>query len=331
MWFREISKDSDVVVSTRVRLSRNIEGYPFPNFAKNKELKEIIEKMDAVIDKEKYTLFKMKDIDEITKTSLVEQHVISKEFVLCENGAIISNKENTLVVMLNEEDHLRVQAFESGFNVDQCFKEANDFMEEIEKKITISKNKKYGYLTSCPTNVGSGMRVSVMLHLSGLYKMGLLGKLLEQAQSIGLSVRGLYGENTNGYGNMYQISNQKTLGVSDTELINSMKAVITSIIEQERKAREMVKDASVDLADEVNRAYGILKYARNITAEESLKLLSNVRLGAALNLVPEISLEKVQSLMIDSRPATLRILLKDNFDKTEEMKKRAEYIRKELE
>ena len=225
---------------------------------------------------------------------------------------------------------LRIQSFESGFNIDSAYNRLKEFTDELSEKIKFAKNDKYGYITSCPTNVGSAMRVSVMLHLPGLAGIGLLNKLIDQAISIGISVRGYYGENTNSSGYIYQISNQKTLGLSDEEIITNVKLVVTSIIEQERKAREMLKNTSIYLEDSIYRAYGILKYSRNISEEEAVKLLSQARLGCDNGILTETTLEKIQELMVNIRVNSLKLILKEDFSKDKEDIKRAEYIRREL-
>ena len=180
MWFNNISKDSDVVISSRIRFARSIEGYKFPHILNSKELNNIITLVDRAIDKDEYKLFMMRDIDEVTQNALKEQHLISKEFVGNDNGAIVANADNTIVAMINEEDHLRIQAFESGFNIDKCYDKICQFTDDINEKIKFAKSDKYGYLISCPTNIGSAMRVSVMLHLPALSKMKLLNKLFDQ-------------------------------------------------------------------------------------------------------------------------------------------------------
>ncbi|MEG2348661.1 MAG: protein arginine kinase [Clostridia bacterium] len=330
MWFRELSKDSDVVVSSRIRFARSIVGYKFPNAISSCELSKIVKLVEDSIDNKKYKLFKMKDIDEITEKSLMEQHLISKEFVGNEDGAILMNDDSTIVTMINEEDHLRIQSFESGFNLEKCYDRLVEFTNELNKKIEFAINDKYGYLASCPTNVGSGMRVSVMLHLPGLYKMGLLSKILDQASSIGFSVRGLYGENSAGLGYMYQISNQKTLGVNDQDIIAGVEAVVATIIEQERRARKVLQKNSIELEDEIYRAYGILKNARTISDDEAMNLLSKARLGTSLGLLKETELKKINALMIDIHSSTLKSILKEDISKEEENEKRASYIREEL-
>jgi protein arginine kinase len=329
MWYKESGKDYDVVISTRVRYARNIAGYKFPHIMKKNELEDIVNKLDGIIDKSKYSLLKMKNIDEVTSQSLMEKHLISKEFMKNTDGAIITNKENSIVTMVNEEDHLRLQSFSAGFSVENCYNKLKEFTDELNEKVDFAKNDNYGYLTSCPTNVGSGMRVSVMLHLPALGKLGLLNKLFAQINDIGMSVRGIYGENTQGSGYIYQISNQRTLGMSDENIIANIQAIITTIIEQERKARSILKENSYTVENEVYRSYGILKYARIIDDKEALRLLSKVRLGISMGFINDITLEKVTSLMLDIRKNSLQLLLKENLDDNEEIK-RADYIRKEM-
>ena len=263
----------------------------------------------------------------VTQESLKEKHLISKEFIGNKNGGIITNNDNSIVAMINEEDHLRIQAFGAGFCPTNCYNNLKKFTDELNKSIEYAKSENYGYLTSCPTNVGSGMRVSVMLHLPALGKLELLNKLFAQATDIGMSVRGMYGENTTGSGYIYQISNQRTLGMSDENILSNIEAVITTIIEQERKARSVLKESSIATEDDVYKAYGILKYARIIDSNEALKLLSKIRLGVSMGVIDEISLEKISELMIDIQKNSLELILKENLDDDENIK-RAEYIRK---
>lgn len=330
MWFKEVSKDSDVVISSRIRFARNIKGYKFPITMSDKEKIDIINLLKRKVDTKKYNFLNMNDIDDTTKLSLMEQHIISKEFVPNDLGAIITNEDSSIVAMINEEDHLRMQAFEPGFNIDKCYRKLEEFTDKLGEKVEYIKNDKYGYITSCPTNVGSGMRVSVMLHLPALARIGLLNKLLDQAASIGVSVRGLYGENTNSDGYMYQISNQKTLGMSDENIISGIKAIVTSIVEQERKAREVLKDGNIQFEDEIFRAYGILKNARVISEEEALKLLSKVRLGVAIRMIDDIDLKRVQELMVNILTNTLKLLKKQDFSRQEELIARGNYLREVL-
>lgn len=330
MWFREISKDSDVVISTRLRFARTIDGYKFPNIMKKDEKQALLNKINSSIDKKKYDFLKIDDIDEITLGSLVEEHLISKELLNLTDSAIIMNKDSSIVAMVNEEDHLRIQAFGSGFDIDKCYNNLCEFTDSLENNIKFAINDKYGYITACPSNVGAAMRVSVMLHLPALAKLGLLSKIIDEATSMGLSVRGIYGENTSGYGHIYQISNRQTLGLSNRDIINKTKAIVTAIISQERKARNVLKENSIHLSDEIYRALGLLKNARIMSDDEAFKLLSKVRLGVSMEIVDGVSLEKIQSLMINTKENTLKTVLKEDLSREEEDIKRAEYIRGEL-
>lgn len=329
MWFNEVSDDSDVVISTRVRFARNLSQYKFEHLLSKEEKKKIVDYISKVIDKDKYNLLKSKDIDELTLYSLVEKYLISKEFACNKEGAIVVNDDNSLVAMINEEDHLRIQSFNAGFNIKECYKRLCDFTNKLEEKIDFARNDKYGYLTACPTNVGAGMRVSIMLHLPALSATGMLSKILEQVSGIGISVRGMYGENSSAYGNIYQISNQKTLGVKDEEIIDRVNIVVKTIINEERKARQKIN--SLELKDELYRTYGILKNARILKEEECLKLLSKLRLGAAMKIIEEVNLNKIQELLINTHSNSLQIIYKEKLDIKEENKKRADYVRKELD
>ena len=330
MWFREISKDSDVVISTRLRFARTVDGYKFPNVMKKEEKQDLLNKINSSIDKKKYDFLKIADIDDTTLGSLVEEHLISKELLNLTDSAIIMNKDSSIVAMVNEEDHLRIQAFGSGFDIDKCYNNLCEFTDSLESNIKFAINDKYGYITACPSNVGAAMRVSVMLHLPALAKLGLLSKIIDEATSMGLSVRGIYGENTSGYGHIYQISNRQTLGLSDRDIINKTKAIVTAIISQERKARNVLKENSIHLSDEIYRALGVLKNARIMSDDEAFKLLSKVRLGVSMEIVDGVSLEKIQSLMINTKENTLKTVLKEDLSREEEDIKRAEYIREEL-
>ena len=327
MWYNEEGKDYDVVISTRIRFARNIKDYKFPNIMTSEQKIKVINLIDKSIDKKEFKMLKMSDIDDVTQESLKEKHLISKEFIGNSNGAIITNQDNSIVAMINEEDHLRIQSFGAGFCAKKCYDKLNKFTNDLNKNIEYAENEKYGYITSCPTNVGSGMRVSVMLHLPALGKLGLLNKLFAQATDIGMSVRGMYGENTLGSGYIYQISNQRTLGTSDENIISNIEAVITTIIEQERKARSVLRGSSYSTEDEIYRAYGILKYSRLIEINEALNLLSKIRLGVSMGIINEVKLEDISNLMIDVQKNSLELKLKEKIDEEEDYK-RAEYIRK---
>lgn len=332
MKYTDDSKDFDVAISTRVRIGRNLKDYKFPHMMESAEATEVLNLIEEVINKKEYSFLRLENIDKMNLYSLVEKHLISPDFANYTEAAIIENKDESLVTMVNEEDHLRMQAFASGFNVDECYKKVKEFENKLSQKLEFAKSDKYGYLTSCPTNVGTAMRVSVLLHLQGLASIGRLEDILNQVRDIGLSVRGLYGENTSGFGNMYQISNQKTLGLTEEEIINKVSLVVSSIIEQERMARKiLLKKKKGDFEDKLFRAYGILKYARRLNQEEVYKLLSTLRIGISLGYFENLKLSKIQNLLDLTKSNTFKTILKEDIDEKDEEFKVSEFIRKELD
>jgi protein arginine kinase len=328
LWYNEIGKNSEYVISTRVRIARNLKGFNFPN---NMSKEDIIKSNDLVennIDDKKFDFLKLRDIDKITVSSLVQQHLISFECAENLDGAIITNKDNSIVIMVNEEDHLRIQAFCSGLNINDTYNNA----KLVENSINLDyvKDDKYGYLTSCPSNLGSGLRISVMMHLPGLVKLKKMNNIVENILAAGILVRGLYGENTAGYGDMYQFSNRSSFGESDELIILNLKNVISYIVSQENKARQLLLKTDVLFEDSIFRAYGILKNSRYITYKEAIEYLSKLRVGISLKLITDIDLKTVNRLITESSSSVLKIILKEDLDEYDEKIERAKYLRKEL-
>lgn len=328
MWYKEIGKDSEYVISTRVRIARNLKDFNFPGNMSNDDMRKLNSIVESKIDKSKYNFLRLKDMDKITINSLIEQHLISSECAANPHSSLIINKDSSLVVMVNEEDHLRIQAFASGFNIDDVYKEAKN--AESNLRLEYATNKNYGFLTSCPTNLGSGMRVSVMMHLPGLTRLKKINNIIENVLAAGILVRGAYGENTASYGDMYQFSNRSSFGESDEIIISNLKNVIAYVISQESKARKLLLKADKQFEDMIFRAYGTLKYSRYISNKEAIELLSKLRLGVSLKLIKDIDLKKVNALMTETSKSVLKILLKQNLDIDEENIERARYLRKEL-
>ncbi len=318
----------DVVLTTRIRLARNVKGYKFPYNMKDKERKEVLNYIKEKLDG-KYSVLELDNMDDITKKSLVEQHTISKELLDGSNTAVIMDEKKGLVCMLNEEDHFRIQAFQLGFDIDQAYDNILEMDEEIAKRVEYSTSPDYGYITACPTCIGTGMRVSVMLHLPGLEKVGLINKIFNEISNLGISIRGIYGENTKGEGSIYQISNQKTLGVSEEQIIEQVKQVTKYIVKQERKARELLK-ARDNVKDEIMRSLGIAKYATLLSKKEAMQILSNIKLGIDIGYIENINREKIDKLINSIGINTLRKNLKDNFAKEDENAKRAEYVKNNI-
>ena len=330
-WYLQSGKESDVVVSSRIRLARNIIEYPFETRCSKKENEEIVNKIKEVLPSIGYGLkiLKLKDMDDITKMSLVEKRLISPDFVMNKNdiGAIAINEEENICIMINEEDHLRLQVFAPGYEIEELLKLMVEIDTKFGKALNYAYNDKYGYLTACPTNVGTGMRVSVMVHLPALTKTGNIQKVLHIINNFGMNIRGIYGEGSKAAGDMYQISNKQTLGVSEEEIINNMKIIVEKIIEQERLARKYLAKHSIELEDRVYRSFGVISNCKKISSEEAREILSDVKLGTDLGIIKELDDLKVKKLYLYIKPANLQKYLGEVNDNYERDIKRAEVIK----
>ena len=306
---------SDIVISSRIRLARNVEGIPFPPKAEQTELKNIFELSRQVIEED--SLFKDSNLlllDELTPMEsqfLVEKHLISiyhaREKRLY-RGCVFNQKE-TLSIMINEEDHFRIQYLLSGLQLNNIWKLINEIDNKIEKKVTYAFSEKEGYLTSCPTNVGTGMRASIMLHLPALAMVNGINDILKAISKIGYVVRGFYGEGTEVMGNLFQVSNQITLGLSEEEIIDNLEKVNQQIINKEKKIRrDLLSNSKNQLEDQAWRAYGILSSARIISSVEAMELLSKLRFGVELGIIPHPDLGTLNKLMLLMQPAYLQML-----------------------
>jgi len=313
-WYIEKGPESDVVISSRVRLARNFTEYPFPFRMDRNQRHQIIKTItdniknsdNDIINKLMYV--DMQSITPIDRQAMVERHLISPELAQSEQecGALVS-KDERISIMLNEEDHLRIQCMFAGMQLQEAWKLCSSIDDFLGEKIDFAFDKAYGYLTCCPTNIGTGMRASVMLHLPGLAMSGYIKSILEACSKIGIAVRGLYGENSEAMGNMFQISNQVTLGQNEEEITSNLTNIIRQIIEQERNIRQdMRKRNGLKFEDSVFRALGILSSARVITTDECLKLLSNVRMGVNMGIIDNINIETLNEIMLAIQPATLQ-------------------------
>jgi len=330
-WYLQNGKESDVVVSSRIRLARNLNNFPFITRAKKEDLENIEEKIKEITPSIGYGIhfLKLKDIDDITRMSLVEKHIISPNFALKEqsDGAILINDEENISIMINEEDHLRIQVLGAGFDIDNLINFAIEIDEKLSKNLDYAYSEKYGFLTACPTNVGTGLRASVMVHLPALTKTGNIQKILEVINNFGMNIRGVYGEGTKAYGDMYQVSNKQALGISEKEIIKNLKIIIEKIIEQERLARKILAKEQIELEDNVYRAYGILSNCKKISSEEARELLSSVKLGTDMGIIKELNDLKVKKLQLYTKPANLQKYLGEKIDEYTRDIKRAEVIK----
>jgi protein arginine kinase len=318
-------------------LARNIRPYSFPGWLKKQERLELLEKIQQAVlgIPEMQEAFLNETMDHFTplqKQLLVEQHLISREHAAKNAGSgIVISKDKTLSFMLNEEDHLRLQSIRIGFDLTEAWKTIDRVDTELENNLEFAFSANIGYLTACPTNVGTGMRASVMLHLPGLVLSDQINQVIKSVNQIGLAVRGLYGEGTEALGNLFQISNQMTLGESEKQIIDKLTKVINQIVEHEKNARQkLVQEKSRMLADQLGRAFGVLNFAHSISSKEALNLLSLIRLGIEIGVFPQSYRHKVDALFIDTQPAHLQHASKKKLSADERDSFRADLLRERL-
>ena len=330
-WYLQNGKESDVVISSRIRLARNLKNTNFVNNSKKEDLEKILKNIENITENIGYNLkfIRLKDIDDLTKMCLIEKHIISPDFALnnIDVGAILINEDENICIMINEEDHIRIQVFSSGLDLEYLLDLINEIDSSMSSLIPYAFSDKYGYLTACPTNVGTGMRASVMVHLPGLKQSGNVNKVLEVINNFGMNIRGIYGEGTNTKGDLYQISNKQSIGIQEKEIINNMKVIVEKIIEQERTARKMLAKNSINLEDKVYRAYGLLLNCRKISSEECEKLLSYVKLGTDLGIIKELNDLKVKKLELYTKSANLQRYTNKILDGFDRDIQRAEVIK----
>lgn len=329
-WYLQSDENCDVVKSTRIRLARNLNEFKF-----NLQSKDDQEKLENKIKDNLYAIgyglkfLKLKDMDDITKMSLVEKNLISPEFALKRNetGSILINDDENICIMIGGKDHLNIQVFSCGLELENTLNLAIELDERMGDILGYAISKKYGYLTSSPSDVGTGLRASVMVHLPALSKTKNTRKILEAIDSFGMNIRGIYGENSQIQGDMYQISNKQTLGITEKEIIKNLQVIVQKVIEQERQARKLLTKDELDLEDIIYRSYGILTNCRKISYEETRDLLSNIKLGTDLGILPELTDLKVQKLYLYTKPANLQKYLGRQYEAIERDIKRAEVIK----
>lgn len=306
-WYLEKGDQGDIVISTRIRLARNLYDFPFPAKldinGKNK-VNEMIKGILFENDRKDFSYIEMKDLSRIQAVSLAESHLISPEFASKKDGsALVLSSDESVSIMLCEEDHIRLQVMKSGLALEEAYDIADKLDRMIDGKVKYAFDERIGYLTQCPTNLGTAMRASVMLHLPALTRCGQMTKLANTVSKLGLTIRGANGEGSQPVGDMYQISNQITLGITEETAIANLKSIVLQLVSQERAAAaELVKKPAEE--DKIFRALGILKNARLLSTNEFMELVSIVRLGAAKGLV-EIPIEKINELTVSMQPATI--------------------------
>jgi len=333
-WYLQSGNDADVVVSSRVRLSRNVQGIPFTNRAKKAELKKVYDLMKETALTIGYGLkfFDMKDVDVISKNVLVEKRMIDREFARSKNPytAILVSDDESICIEVNGEDHIKLQAFCSGFDIVNLMNLVIELDKKLEEYVPYSYNEKYGYLNSMPTNIGTGMMASVLVHLPGLSLTNNLRKVSNVVTTVGMNILGAYGEGTKSEGDLYQISNNQTIGITEQDIITNLQVIVQKIIEQERAARKTLTKKGIYFEDKLYRALGILQNARMIDYRESLNLISGIKLGTDLGIIDGMSDLKIRKLMLYSKPANLQQRIGEKLTLEEIERERANTIREIL-
>jgi protein arginine kinase len=335
-WLRGEGPHHQVVISSRVRLARNLRNHAFPGWAKKAERIAILDlirpRVEQLAEMQDSFSENLQDLSALERQVLIERHLISREHAAKGVGsAVVMNRRQTLSVMINEEDHLRMQSIRSGLQLKQAFKLVDKIDSALEEKLQFAYDPRLGYLTACPTNVGTGMRASAMLHLPGLVLSELINQVIQAVSKIGLAVRGLYGEGTEAMGNLFQISNQTTLGEKEEDIINRLSKVIETIIEKEHDARQILLQKKPNtLCDQIGRAYGVLTYAHAMASKEALNLLSIIKLGIDLGTFPQDHRLSIDGLFIDTQPAHLQKCSQQKLNAEERDYLRAQIIRDRL-
>jgi protein arginine kinase len=335
-WLHGEGPHQKIVVTSRVRLARNLRDFSFPGWAKRSERIQILETIKPRVEdlpemSDAFSVYSQ-DLSALEKQVLVERHLISREHAAKGVGsAVVMNKKQTLSIMINEEDHLRMQAIRAGLQLKNVFKLIDKADTGLEERLDFAFHPKLGYLTACPTNVGTGMRASAMVHLPALVLSEQINQIIQAVNKIGLAVRGLYGEGTEALGNLFQVSNQTTLGEREEDIIERLNKVILQLIEHEENARQMLlQKRSNTLFDHIGRGYGILRHAFSLSSKEGLNLLSYIKLGIDLGFFPEKGRQTIDELFMETQPAHLQKGSQQKLAADERDAVRAQIIRERL-
>ena len=329
-----------VALSTRIRLARNLNNFSFPGWADKDRRSEILAMSQEVIrelpEMENARIISIKDLSELEKQILMERRLISRELCSIEEGSgVIISKDQSCSIMINEEDHLRIQVIRSGFNFRHVWKTIDRLDSEMEESLNFAFSSNWGYLTACPSNIGTGMRASIMMHLPGLVITNQMEKVIRAVNQLGIVVRGIFGEGSEASGSIFQISNQQTLGESEADILKNLNNILHTIIEQEHNARDrLLATDSAKLFDKIGRAYGILQNAHHLSSEEAMNLLSLIRLGIDLEVLPKNFRRLVDRLFIECQPGHIQFTVQKNTQTTAQLEQRdfhrAEILRKQF-
>lgn len=311
LWLEGISVDEDVAVSTRVRVARNLSKYKFPSNMSLEEndalVSDILNSAKDIVDGE-YKYIRTMDLTKVEQQSYIEDHLISPNMVKKKDiSSFLLRKDERATIMINEEDHIRIQTLFSGLNLRKAWELCSKIDDELDENLEYAYDERLGYLTSCPTNVGTGLRASVMVHLPCIKMTGNINSVIDGLRKLGITVRGIYGEGSRALANLYQISNQTTLGESEEEVMDKLDKVIRQIVSKERVIRNyLIENMSLELKDKVYRSFGILKYSRILNSKEAMNHLSNLRMGWEMKILGNEKYKYIIKLMIDIQPANIQ-------------------------
>lgn len=338
-WMDAEGPESDIVITSRIRLARNLRRIPFPHLLNEVTGRQVMEQVAQALRKSEAAVLRnlevvpLSQLSSLDRSILLEKHLISPEHAESNSTyrGVMVNRDGSLAIMVNEEDHLRIQCVLSGLQVNQAYKYAEVADDALEEFLDYAFDTRRGYLTACPTNVGTGMRASVMLHLPATAMTNQMNSLIHSITQFGLTVRGMYGEGTEATGRLYQVSNQVTLGQTEEDIINNLWVVVMQVIEQEKNLRaRLLKEMTYQLEDRIMRSYGILTNARMITSSEALALLSDVRMGMDMKIIPAVSRQVMNELIVAIKPSHLQRAAGKEMDPRERDVKRAEIIKQKL-
>ena len=332
-WYEKAGSCGDVVVSTRVRLARNLKQYPFPARASasqreavERQVKDALLSGNSILSKE-FRFVPLENPTQEEAVSLVERHIVSPEFIADRRGkAVLISADESISIMVNEEDHLRIQVLREGFSLKEAAETADRIDTLLSENLDFAFDPELGYLTQCPTNLGTGLRASVMLHLPGLTESGAMPRIASNLSKLGLTIRGTYGEGSKSIGALYQLSNQITLGLSENEAIENLRSITVQLMEEERKARAQMSE-EIAWQDKIDRAAGVLKSARVLSSSEFMELLSYIRLGLSTGVLQGVTTQELNALMVNAQPATLMARAGKQLDETQRDVLRADMAR----
>ncbi len=336
-WLDGSGGHSDSVLSSRVRLARNIRGFAFPHKATMDDLSKVLRLVGDAISKSNSLktswMISMDQLDDIERQFLVERHLVSHEHAeKSSTRAVAIGDEEMISVMINEEDHLRLQSIQPGFQVMEAWRLIERVDDELDEHLEYVFSYEWGYLTSCPTNTGTGLRASMLVHIPALVLTKQIDKVIHSITQMGLAVRGFFGEGSDVVGNLFQISNRTALGTSEVDIIETLERVVTQVLEYERKAQDiLLRNAKNEIEDKVWRSYGILKYCRKVTWRDVMSFASAVRLGISLGMIKDVSIATLNKILFTTQPAHLQNRFGRRMDPNERDVIRAEVVRKALE